>query len=150
MYAGDFSDHFPDISGTTPGNANTPPHPDPGWVSPLFNTSFYPPYLYKNKAGTAATGLRSQNDVLYCPTDNWHRNYEASTAGVTNLIGYHWLPARANNLAEYKNYPYSQWYFRTKMGQQYCNAPVMCDAIETYGDSGTSRWFVIFNGPGLS
>jgi prepilin-type N-terminal cleavage/methylation domain-containing protein len=149
MYAGDFGDRFPDITGTIPGAANTPTYPDPGWVSPLFNTAFYPSYLYKNKAGTAVTGLRSQNDVLYCPTDNWHRNYEAAS-GKTNIIGYHWLPARANS-GEYNSSPrYSQWYYRVKLGRQYRNAPVMADAIETRGDGGTSRWQVTINQNGFS
>ena len=142
MYAGDFADHFPDITATTP--ANTPPWPDPGWVSPMFNTAFYPSYLYKNKAGTAATGLRGNNNVLYCPTDTWHRDYEASV-GQTNLIGYHWLPARAN-LSEYNNHPYSQWYYRVKMGRQYSKAPVMADSIETYGNGGAFPWQVTFTG----
>lgn len=145
MYAGDFADHFPDITATT--SANTPPYPDPGWVSPMFNTAFYPSYLYKNNAGTATTGLRSHNDVLYCPTDTWHRDYEASV-GQTNLIGYHWLPARANS-AEYNNYPYSKWYYRIKLGQQYRNAPIMADSIEINGNPGTPNlnpWMITFTG----
>lgn len=111
----------------------------------MFNTAFYPKYLYNNKAGTAATGLRGQNDVLYCPTDTWHRDYEAST-GQTNLIGYHWLPARKES-AEYDNYPYSQWYYRTMLGQKYRNAPVMADSIEINGNgAGSNPWVVTFTG----
>jgi hypothetical protein len=64
------------------------------------------------------------------------------------MLGYHWLPARANNLAEYKNYPYSQWYFRTKLGQQYRNAPVMADSIEINGNgiNPAGPWMVTFTG----
>ena len=145
MYAGDFTKHFPDNTATTP--ANRPPAADPGWVSDVFDTGFFPPYLYKNRAGNATTGLRGQNNVLYCPTDTWHRDYEAST-GDTNLIGYHWLPARADD-SEYKNYPYSQWYTRTRLRQQYRNAPVMADSIETDGNSasiGSNPWLVTFTG----
>jgi len=155
MYAGDFSDYFPDDSGTVAGQPNTPTHNDPGWVSPLFDTTVYPSYLYKNITGTAATGLRKKNDVLYCPTDTWHRDHEASNTGETNLIGYHWLPHRANN-AVYL-IPYDQWYTRTKLGKQYRNAPVMADSIETYGNgAGPSPWIIQFtgtfsyNGPGAN
>jgi prepilin-type N-terminal cleavage/methylation domain-containing protein len=128
MYAVDFSDNFPDISGTTP--ASSPTYPGPGWVSPLFNTYFYPSYLYKNTPGSTTTGVRQQNDVLYCPTDTWHRKFEATVAGgYTNLIGYHLLPHRA----QFGNAPYDKWYTRIKLGGQYRNAPVMADSIETYG-----------------
>jgi prepilin-type N-terminal cleavage/methylation domain-containing protein len=155
MYEGDFGDFFPDDSGTVAGQPNTPTHNDPGWVSPLFDTTFYPSYLYKNTTGTAATGLRKQNDVLYCPTDTWHRDHEASNTGETNLIGYHWLPNRASNSAFL--IPYDNWYTRAKPGKQYRNAPVMADSIETYGNGpGPSPWIINFtgtfnyNGPGSS
>jgi prepilin-type N-terminal cleavage/methylation domain-containing protein len=157
MYAGDFSDFFPDDSGNPLIPAQkpiAPTHNDPGWVSPLFDTSFYPSYLYKNITGTAATGLRKQNDVLYCPTDTWHRTHEASN-GDTGLIGYHWLPHRTYNSAFVS--PYDQWYYRTKLGKQYHNAPVMADSIETYGNGlGPSPWIInytgtpSYNGPGAN
>jgi len=156
MYAGDFSDFFPDDSGNgTPAQqSTTPTHNDPGWVSPMFDTTFYPSYLYKNTTGTAATGLRKQNDVLYCPTDTWHRTHEASN-GDAGLIGYHWLPHRAYNSAFQS--PYDQWYYRTKLGKQYHNAPVMADSIETYGNGAApSPWIINFtgtpsyNGPGAN
>jgi len=83
------------------------------WISPTFNTNFYPAYLYKNQTGTTTTGVRSQNDVIYCPTDTWHRDYEAAS-GRTDLIGYHWLPARASD-ARYTP-AYAGWFTRTKLG----------------------------------
>jgi prepilin-type N-terminal cleavage/methylation domain-containing protein len=161
MYAGDFNNSFPDVSGTVSGQPNTPTQPsgavdnDPAWVSPLFDTSFYPSYLYKNVTGTASTGLRKQNDVIYCPTDLWHRSHEASNTGETNLIGYHWLPARAFNSTFIA--PYNNWYYRKKLAQQYRNAPVVADSIETYGNGpAPSPWIINFsgtfsyNGPGAS
>jgi prepilin-type N-terminal cleavage/methylation domain-containing protein len=155
MYAGDFGDCFPDDSGTVAGRPNTPTYNDPGWVSPLFDTTVYPSYLYRNTTGTAATGLRKQNDVLYCPTDTWHRIHEASNTGETNLIGYHWLPHRAINGA-FKA-PFNQWYYRTKLGKQYRNAPIMADSIETYGNGPAANpWIIVYygtfkyTGPGAS
>ena len=143
MYAGDFVDYFYN------GNiVNPSPNMGTAWVSPSSNTNFYPAYLYKNSPGNAATGLRSQNDVLYCPTDTWHRDYEAST-GRTDLIGYHWLPARAP-VAGFYIIPYTQWYYRTKVGGKYRMAPVMGDSIETQNGSWiqTFTGTFNFNGPG--
>jgi prepilin-type N-terminal cleavage/methylation domain-containing protein len=127
MYTGDFNGFFPD------GTANPPANQGPGWVSGDFDLGFFPGYLYKNKTGSTTTGQRAQNDAIYCPTDTWHRDYEAAT-GVTNLIGYHWLPARPGaGDTIYNTRPYSQWYYRTKIGQRYHNAPVVADSIETSG-----------------
>jgi prepilin-type N-terminal cleavage/methylation domain-containing protein len=129
MYVGDYNDFFPDCGA---GNAaNIPGNFGPGWVAPNF-TNFYSAYLYKNKPGTVATGIRSQNDVIFCPTDTWHRIAEMGIP-APNIIGYHYLPARADGGgASYNSVPvYSQWYYRKKMGGQYRNAPVMDDAMET-------------------
>ena len=84
MYAGDNQDKFPDNSS---GGAR-----DWSWVAGDWNIIFYRTYLYANKAGTATTGTRNQNDVIYCPTDLFHRVYETANPGTTNLIGYQFLP----------------------------------------------------------
>jgi prepilin-type N-terminal cleavage/methylation domain-containing protein len=141
MYAGDFSDRFNDANIVNPSaNFGT------AWVSPTFNTNFYPAYLYKNSSGTA-TGVRNQNDVIYCPTDTWHRNYEASS-GRNDLIGYHWLPARGSD-SRYLT-PYAGWYTRKKLGSNYRNAPVMADSIETVNGSWNQNFTGAFSysGPG--
>jgi prepilin-type N-terminal cleavage/methylation domain-containing protein len=143
MYTGDFSDVFPD-------NINNPP-PDQGtgWVSPGF-TNFYNLYFYKNRPGSG-TSERSQNDVIYCPTDTWHRKYEAAT-GETCLIGYHWLPARSLTGLDYTT-AYQPWFSRTKIGKLYRLAPVMADSIETAGPP--RPWYVNipaipYSGPGAN
>ena len=79
MYAGDFTDHFPDNIALPAQNEG------PEWISGNFNTGFFPSYLYKNITGSSAAGVRGQNAVMYCPTDTWRRDYEASTAGATNF-----------------------------------------------------------------
>ncbi len=88
MYAGDNREYFPDNSQGA----------DLSWMSPLLLTNFYKTYLYPNPRGTAQN-QRTLNDVLYCPTDEWHRIAETSilSDSVPHLIGYFWIPARANN-----------------------------------------------------
>jgi len=104
--------------------------------------------LHKNQAGSGNTE-RSANDVFYCPTDTWHRQYEEAT-GQTCLIGYHWLPARSLTGLAYAT-AYQPWFSRTKIGKLYRLAPIMADSIETAGAS--SPWEVSlpsisYNGPG--
>jgi hypothetical protein len=126
MYAGDFGDSFPD-------NTQVPNYPvSVSWMNPdLFNNVFYPSYLYKNKAGTTASGTRAQNDVLFCPADGWHRAYEMAN-NVTNLIGYSVLPNRVTSAADpsYNSLGLGAWFARSKFGSRYRNAPVMADDIE--------------------
>jgi len=143
MYAGDFGDKYPD-------NISSPP-PSQGmsWISPAF-TNFFNGYLYRNRPGVVGN-VRGGNDVIYCPTDTWHRNYEAAT-GQTDLIGYHWFPARATAGLNFATV-YAPWFTRTKLGQQYRNAPFMSDSIETSGTS--TPWIVDvpaipYNGPGAN
>jgi prepilin-type N-terminal cleavage/methylation domain-containing protein len=135
MYAGDFTDYFPPNNITT-GQAG------PSWMSLNLTNIFYPQYLWKNYAGNAS-GKRSVNDVFYCPTDTWHRAYEAEE-GVQNLIGYDWLPARADN-ADYDALQYGQWYYRTKLGGSYRRAPIMNDVMDTYEEPNT--WTMTINTP---
>jgi prepilin-type N-terminal cleavage/methylation domain-containing protein len=145
MYAGDFGDRFPN------GNLVNPNiYFGMGWVSPNFDTNVYPVYLYKNQAGSATTGLRKQNDVIYCPSDTWHRDYEAAS-GAPGLIGYHWLPARLSD-GRYLT-AYAPWFVRTKLGTQCHNAPVMADSIETQSGSWMMSFSYAsfnFSGPGAN
>jgi prepilin-type N-terminal cleavage/methylation domain-containing protein len=139
MYAGDNKDYFPTDAGVTPN--------DPGWVNYAWNDIFFTPYLVKNQTGTVTTGIRKQNDVLFCPADAWHRAYEASSrtaASVTPfLLGYNWLPARDAS-AEYTAYGLQEWFYRKKLGSSYRLAPVMVDVIEGYG--GGTVWTANFAG----
>ena len=55
------------------------------WLGLSLNTNFYPAYLYRNRAGTLQK-QRNAQDVLYCPTDQWHRFAEADQTAVKNTI----------------------------------------------------------------
>lgn len=120
MYAGDNGERFPD---NTTGGAI-----DLAWMNAAFNTNFYPTYLYKNRPGSSKTGQRAINDVIYCPTEQWHRIYE-NFQDVVNLLGYDYLPYRAR-ATEYDANGLGQWFYRTKLGGPYRNAPTMTDVMQ--------------------
>jgi prepilin-type N-terminal cleavage/methylation domain-containing protein len=147
MYAGDNHDYFPDNSGGY----------DLSWMSADFNTNFYPVYLFPNHKGTT-TQQRGLNDVLYCPTDEWHRIYETTVApeGSPQLIGYFSLPGRNNSVS---SWPYDSaglggWAFRKKLGGQYRLAPTMSDHLQAVGtwspviNKGDLTWTKFFSGDG--
>ena len=148
MYAGDNRDSFPDNSLGM----------DLSWMSPMFVTNFYPVYLYTNRRGTSAQNQRGLNDVLYCPTDEWHRIAETTITSDSNpsLIGYFSLPGRANSSGN--SWPYNSvpglagWHFKKKLGQQFRSAPIMSDRLQSVGswnvaaNKGSLTWSTMFEG----
>ena len=127
MYAGDNREFFPDNSG---GNGFA-------WMDARLNTNFYPQYLYPNRPGRTSK-WRDKTDVLYCPTDEWHRANEAEDQATT-LIGYQYLPGRTSTQWDY-NTPVKlePWFTRKKMAGPYRNAPLMLDKIQAIGSSVTT------------
>jgi prepilin-type N-terminal cleavage/methylation domain-containing protein len=124
LYAADNSGSFPD--NTQPGAA------DIAWMAYNFSNIFYPVYLYHNKPGTSLTGLRTKNDVFYCPTDVAHRESE-SLGNIPNLIGYNYLPGRtsAGSSWSYNATGLGDWCLqRSKLGGPYRKAPVMMDRLQ--------------------
>ncbi len=146
MYAGDNHEYFPDNSLGY----------DLSWMSPALN-DFYKLYLYPNHRGTTTT-QRTRNDVLYCPTDDWHRIAETSVTSdtVPQLIGYFALPGRNNPASDGWNYDNPSglggWVTRKKLGTDYRLAPTMSDRIQSIGtwsyaaNSGSLTWSTTYNG----
>jgi prepilin-type N-terminal cleavage/methylation domain-containing protein len=148
MYAGDNGDSFPD---------NSKGH-DLSWMSPDLNP-FYKNYLYPNHRGTTQN-LRNLNDVLFCPTDEWHRIAETdvTTDNEPQLIGYFYLPGRldpstpgAPSEWAYNSAGVGPWHYRKKLGGKYRNAPTMSDRIQATGNwnlngnKGTLGWQTTFD-----
>lgn len=138
MYAGDNSDHFPDLRvDPAANNPNGAGAYDYAWMPTNFNNWFYEPYLYKNSSFGKE---RSANDVLYCPTDLFHKANEALPGYVNHLIGYNYLPGRdAAGGVNYANYNYNSsaggnvapWLtMRPKLGGAYRLAPTMMDRMQ--------------------
>src|SRR6266487_3356146 len=145
LYANDNKDYFPDnILGR-----------GMSWMSPLLN-DFYKTYLFPNHRGTVTE--RSRNDVLYCPTDDWHRAAEmgmvTSDTGE-QLIGYFSFPFREYTTANpwlYDSAGLGGWHSRRKFGGQYRRAPIMSDRLQAVGswnpaaNNGFVTWSTPYNG----
>jgi prepilin-type N-terminal cleavage/methylation domain-containing protein len=127
MYAGDNNNSFPDLRTLNPAAAGVQ---DLTFMPNAFNITFYPQYLYKN---TQFGNNRALDDVQYCPTDENHRIIEEQNPGITNLIGYDYLPGRdAAGGVSVNNYAGSVtgWITkRPKLGGPYRLAPVMADRV---------------------
>ena len=145
MYAGENREYFPDNSNGA----------DLSWMAPEMN-NFYRNYLLPNRRGTI-TNQRSLQDVLFCPTDEWHRIAETSISSdnAQQLIGYFYLPGRANNANDAWNYNsagLAQWHFRKKLGGPCRLAPTMSDRLQAIGNwsvsanKGSVTWSTDFDG----
>jgi prepilin-type N-terminal cleavage/methylation domain-containing protein len=137
LYAGDNRESFPN-------NATSDSAAGFAWMGLNLNTNFYPRYLYPNRSGTI-TSARDKRDVIYCPTDEWHRAFEAD-ANKVNLIGYQFLPGRDTDPGAwpspgYNSHGLGEWVYRTKLGGPYRKAPVMIDKIQATGTIPNLTWF---------
>jgi prepilin-type N-terminal cleavage/methylation domain-containing protein len=135
MYGGDNKEYFP-VNATSDGASGF------AWMGLSLNTNFYPQYLYPNRPGVG-TQQRNKQDVLYCPTDEWHRGVE-SEADRVNLIGYQFLPGRDKDPNAWPNYNdmgLAEWVYRKKLGGPYRKAPVMIDKIQATGTAPNLTWF---------
>ena len=137
MYAGDNRECFV-VNATSDGASGF------AWMGLSLNTNFYPQYLYRNRPGTTTgttTVERNKQDVLYCPTDEWHRAVESEEDKV-NLIGYQFLPGRdASGWPDYNSNGLGEWVYRKKLGGSYRKAPVMIDKIQAGGTAPNLTWF---------
>ena len=142
MYAGDNKEAFPDNS-TFNSAGQLSGANGFAWMALAFNTNFYPMYLYPNRPGTTTGQTRAKQDVLYCPTDEWHRGVESEAVRV-NLIGYQYLPGRDHDPAAWPNYNdqgLGEWVYRKKLGGSYRKAPIMIDKIQGVGTAPNIGWF---------
>jgi len=131
MYAGDNNNSFPDNSG---GQGFS-------WMMPTMS-NFWNGYLIKNRR-TSTAYKRPQNDVLFCPTDDWHRVAEKgmiANDGQAQLIGYFLLPGRKTGDADVTSGAQgtAEWFFRKKMDGPYAAAPILIDRLQALGSKTTN------------
>ena len=143
MYAGDCANTYPDNSQGF----------HLSWIMPSMS-NFWNNYLMKNTHGKTP---RANNNVLYCPTDKWHRAFEIDNVRTDNepqLIGYFYLPGRKDNDPGVKTYAKGteQWFYRNKLGTRYSSAPVLIDRLQGIGPQTTNiydprlTWTTDYNG----
>lgn len=126
MYAADFNNSFPDNSGAASF----------GWLAATMN-EFWKHYLVPNRAGSTQNS-RSGNDVLFCPTEQFHRLYETLYAAGDNnnrIVGYHYLTGRETSSVAglTDTYGTTGWVTRKKLGAVYRLAPILADKNQALG-----------------
>jgi len=129
MYAGDSFEFFPDNRDSYHWS----------WLMPSMS-NFWNGYLLKNSRGTKKQG-RAQNDVIYCPTDAWHRTAEAGMVTSDNqaqLIGYFFLPGRKDQGPDNVPEGTLEWFTRKKLGGPFSGAPILIDRLQGAGAKTTN------------
>jgi prepilin-type N-terminal cleavage/methylation domain-containing protein len=123
MYASDNHGYFPDDSDGI----------DVSWVGATVQ-KFWARYLNKDISNG---GQKGEFNVLYCPTDQWHRLadlWDTNYTGEPVLTGYFYLPGR--NLLGGDSYDVNgvaSWVTKTKLGGPYANAPILIDRMQAQG-----------------
>jgi prepilin-type N-terminal cleavage/methylation domain-containing protein len=145
MYAGDFDNSFPDNRDGVGFS----------WMTPSMS-NFWNNYLIRNQR-TTAKSERPRNDVLFCPTDVWHRVAERgmiSSDSGAQLMGYFYLPGRRAGDPDVTSYAQgtSEWFFRKKLNGPYASAPILIDRLQALGPKTTNiydarlRWTTDYEG----
>jgi len=111
---------------------------DLAWNSSIVQ-DFFEKYLVKNKA----VNERQTDNVLYCPSQDWHRQAQNDPNGTGGLIGYFYLPHRIPSGTQMNYAPTGftdgkGWVEKKKFSGQYRNAPIASDMLQ-WNDS-TSSW----------
>ena len=131
LYATDFENRFPDNSQGAGFS----------WLTASMS-NFWNNYLIKNRR-TTAKNERPANDVLFCPTDVWHRVAEQGMITSDNqdqLVGYFYLPGRKPGDADVTTgaQGVADWFFRNKMDGPLSSAPVLIDRLQAVGSKTTN------------
>ena len=147
MYGGDYQESYPDNTGGY----------HLSWMTPTMS-NFWRNYLLPNQRSTTKS-KRAKNDVLFCPTDEWHRTYEADNITGDNmpqLLGYFYLPGRQREKSQSDVGTFArgtaEWFYRTKFGGPYAQAPILMDKLQGQGPMATNildgrlTWYTDYNG----
>jgi prepilin-type N-terminal cleavage/methylation domain-containing protein len=142
------SQYFVNNKGYFPynGPAILPNWPDRGWDTSWNNTcvqQFFEQYLIKN--GTV--NERQKDNVLYCPSQEWHRAQGNDNSGTGGLIGYFYLPHREvptpplPNQMIYNPSGFTdglEWVNKKRPSGKYKSAPIASDMLQF--DGSVNSW----------
>ena len=107
-------------------------------------TTFWKDYLIKSEKPRSRGEKKSQNHVIFCPTDEWHRQADtwrwgdASSEMKPILTGYFYLPGRVDGSWPYNSERIGDWHFRKKLGGPLSRAPVLIDRLQGLGPRTTN------------
>ncbi len=133
LYGADHRDSFPDNSD--------------GYHLSWMGTNmaaFWRGYLIPSEKPRAKTDKKAPNHVLFCPTDEWHRQADTwrlndpSSELKPILTGYFYLPGRVDGSWPYNAEGLGPWHFRKKLGGEYAQAPVLIDRLQGLGPRTTN------------
>ena len=102
------------------------------WSSSI-TQQFYDDYLLKNKT---LGDREKRNNVLFCPSQEWHRLQSNDTNLAGGLIGYFMMPHRIPHVNGQLNYSFAGngtgngWVEKKKFAGQFRMAPIMSDMMQ--------------------
>ena len=128
LYGADNAEKFPD---NTDGYHLS-------WMGTNMAT-FWRDYLIKSERPRTDKEKKAANHVLFCPTDEWHRQADTWRFDDANsevkpiLTGYFYLPGRVDGSWPYDVEKLGPWHLRKKLGGEYAKAPVLIDRLQGLG-----------------
>lgn len=147
MYAADYYDAFPD---NRDGQHLS-------WMGTNMAT-FWQKYLIPSNKPRTKGDKKAANHVVFCPTDEWHRQADTWRLGNASselqpiLTGYFYLPGRVDGSWPYNSEGIGPWHFRKKLGGEFSRAPVLIDRLQGLGPRTTNvydarlRWSTMDEG----
>ena len=123
LYAGDYDNYFPpNLTGA-----------DFSWCGTNV-MKWWGDYLLPSRKSETE---KEKNNVLFCPTQRWHRladmwrNDNNSYENTHILAGYFWMPHRLPGAANYNGT--QEWVTKQKLGGKYSGAPILIDMFQGQG-----------------
>jgi type II secretory pathway pseudopilin PulG len=107
---------------------------------------FWKDYLIKNRD----LAQRAGDNILFCPSQDWHREEQNDTTLQGGLCGYFYMPGRDPNNADRMDYTPAGngWVEKKKLGGHYKNAPIASDMLQYYTvTGGWARYSSHIRGP---
>jgi prepilin-type N-terminal cleavage/methylation domain-containing protein len=111
---------------------------DISWNSSIMQ-QFFEDFLVKNKK----VEERQNDNVLYCPSQDWHRMAQNDPSGTGGLVGFFVMMSRdpATGGFNYKPLGFpdgEEWVSKKKPGGKYKHAPIVSDMLQY--DAGNKSW----------
>jgi len=138
LYANDNQDYFPDATDA-----------DLNWAGTNLQ-QFWENYLIKQKQGEQ----KDRFNIIYCPTQDWHRYADVTQPGAQIVIGYQYLPNRdpQSTWWNYDTHGLRDWVSKKRFGGPFRNAPLMIDVYQGIGSASgdtphVSNWFFMSGRP---